>query len=236
MSDFKTLWEEMNKKTGKNPQPLKPTVSASSGGDFASLYSAMNQARQSGYVAPKTVYEPLQTRPVQAPAVKQQSASSYLEQIEAAEQQKLLGIDTSKGRQDIAALEGDLQLFEELTNFRNSYRDYLDNGGEQARDMDTQSKLAQYNQLAKKYGDVDALKQQIAALNVQTNKAERAQRADEMSGVVRQDSANYDADFAAKSAYESTATPTTKISEKPSVVKRYFLINITPNAAIAAPK
>lgn len=115
-----------------------------------------------------------------------------------------LGYDTTAGQQKIDAMKADLERFEELSAFRNSYRDYLDNGGEHARDMDTQSKLAQYDQLAKKYGDVDALNRAITAEEVTYNQSKRAQKAQELAGVSIEGSSNYDPQFAHKSAYEST--------------------------------
>ena len=130
------------------------------------------------------------------------ASPSAFERYSQDERNWLLGVDTTKGKNDISALESDLQLFEELTNFRNSYRDYLDNGGEQVRDMDTQSKLAQYDQLARKYGSVDNLNQQLAELRKVVGQAERLQTEAQMESVSSL------SDFASKSAYTSTALDT----------------------------
>jgi hypothetical protein len=120
------------------------------------------------------------------------------------DQQEKLEYDPIAGQQKIDTMNADLERFEELTNFYNSYRDYLDNGGDHARDMDTQSKLAQYYQLAKKYGSVDGLQREITAEEQRVNLSKRAQQFVEMSGVGIEGAKNYDPQFDEKSAYQST--------------------------------
>lgn len=116
--------------------------------------------------------------------------------------QQKLDYDTAEGQSQIEAMESDLAKFEELTAFRNSYRDYLDNGGEQVRDMDTQSKLAQYDQLARKYGSIENLNQQLTEARKVVGQAERLQTAEQMESVSSL------SDFASKSAYASTELDT----------------------------
>ena len=129
--------------------------------------------------------------------------SQYLADQE--EQQKILterlGYDTTAGQQKIDALNEDFLKFEEINPF---YQQYVQNGGDPDEISDTLPWASEYKRLASKYGSFEDLKRAITAEEVMYNQSKRAQKAQELAGVSIEGSANYDPQFAQKSAYEST--------------------------------
>ena len=134
------------------------------------------------------------------------SADAYTQYLaDQEEQQRVLAerlsYDTTAGQQKIDALNEDFLKFEEINPF---YQQYVQNGGDPDEISDTLPWASEYKRLASKYGSFEDLKRAITAEEVMYNQSKRAQKAQELAGVSIEGSANYDHQFAQKSAYEST--------------------------------